>query len=354
MNVTKSFSIILPLATLPLLAFALRADKVSFQPAEGATATKELNFSTTFYMDDLTMIVDGNEMPSEMMGGAMDEGILINATIGVTDEYVETRNGKQATLLRTYDELTLEAGPESEAEIVDEFAELEDTTVSFKWDSDSEEYVKSFHESDGEEDLLENLDVDMDFLALLPDDEVSEGDSWEASGEQLATVFFPGGMPANPQSEEEGAEEMAELVREEMEGQLTEAFGEFTIECTYSGSKEMDGVTVGEIKFDFDGETSIDLSDLIASVIDLQAGDQGIEADVSATISLEFEGKGTMLWNMRAGHIHSFEMAGDITMFADVDGEIDAMGESHSMELSAEISGEATWEMDATGDDQGE
>lgn len=354
MNFTKSLPVVLPLAALPLLAFATRGDKVSFQPEEGATASKELNFQTTFYVDDLTMVVDGNEMPSEMMGGAMDEGILINATIGVTDEYVATKDGKQHTLLRTYDELTLEAGPESEAEVVDEFAELEDSTVSFKWDSDSEEYKKAFHESEGEEDLLENLDVDMDFLVLLPDDEVAEGDTWEASGEQLGTVFFPGGMPANPGSEEEDAEEMAELFREEMEGQLTDAFGEFTIECTYTGSREMDGVTVGAIKFEFEGESSLDLSDLMQSVIDLQAGDQGVEADVSATMSMEFEGKGTMLWNLKAGHVHSFEMNGDVTLFADLEGDIDVMGESHSMELSAEISGEANWEMAATGDSSGE
>ncbi len=351
MNLTKTLPVVLPLAALPLLAFANRADKVSFEPAEGSASSKELNFSATFYLDDLSMVVDGSELPAEMMGGAMDEGLMINATVGVTDEYVESKNGKQQELLRTFDELSLEAGPESESEVVDDFTELEGSTVSFKWDADEDDYIKSFHDGDGDEDILENLDVDMDFLALLPDGEVEKGDTWEASGEQLGTVFFPGGMPANPGADEEEAEEMAELFREEMEGQLTDAFGEFVIECTYNGSREVDGVTVGEISFVFDGETSLDLSDLIQSVIDLMAGEQGIEADISATISMEFEGKGTMLWDLRGGHVNEFEMGGDITLFADVEGEVDAMGESHTMEMSAEMSGEAEWSMGSSTDE---
>jgi len=301
------------------------------------------------------VVMDGQELPPEMMGGAMDEGLLLNATVGVTDEYVASREGKMLTLLRSFDSLSLEAGPESQAEIVDKFAELEDSTVSFKWDAENEEYVKTFKDGEGDEELLENLDVDMDFLALLPDDEVSEGDTWDATGEELGTIFFPGGVPANPSSDEEGAEEMKELAKEELEGQLTDAFKEFSIHCTYTGSREEGDVSVGVITFKFDGDTSLDLSDFIQSAIDLQAGDMGVEADITATIGFEFEGEGTLLWNLSEGHVYGFDMNGDITLSADVDGDVDAAGDSHSMEMSAEVSGEATWSMEtAGGDDEGE
>jgi hypothetical protein len=354
MNLTKTLPALLPFAAIPLLAFTIRGDEVSFQPGEGVSATKELAFTTTFYLDDISVTMDGQELPAEMMGAAMDEGLLIDANIVVTDEYVSSREGRMLTLLRSFDELTLEAGPESQAEIVDEFAELEDSTVSFAWDSDADEYVKTFHESEGDEDLLENLDPDMDFIALLPDGEVDEGDSWEASGERLGAIFFPGGVPANPSTDDEDAEEMAELFREELEGQLSEAFEDFVINCTYTGSREDGDVTVGVIDFKFEGDTSLDLSDLIQEAIDLQAGEAGIEADISATMGFEFEGEGTLLWNLRAGHVHGFNMSGDITLSADVDGEIDAMGESHSMEMSAEVSGEASWEMTTSGGEEEE
>jgi hypothetical protein len=88
---------------------------------------------------------------------------------------------------------------------------------------------------------------------------------------------------------------------------------------------------------------------LIQSAIDLQAGEMGVEADITATVGFEFEGEGTLLWNLRAGHVFGFEMSGDITLSVDVEGDIDAMGESHSIEMSAEASGEASWSLETKG-----
>jgi hypothetical protein len=346
MNTKQILTASLPLLTLPLFAFALKGDQVAFAPGDGTSVSKALTFESTFYIDDIVMSMDGEELPAEMMGEAMDEGLLISAAISVTDEYVKTAEGKVLTLLRTYDELSLEAGPESEAETVDEFGELEDSTVEFKWDEEEDEFLKSYHESEGDEDLLENLDIDMDFLRLLPDDEVAVGDTWEVDGERLETIFMPGGMPAGS-PDEEGSEEMAELFKEEMEAQFEEAFDEFVINCKYVGSREEDGVTFGEIAFKFDGEASIDLSELIQSAIDMQGAEMGIEADVVATIDLEFEGEGILLWNLDAGHVASFEMKGDITVLADVEADVEVMGESHSMVMSAEVSGEAEWGLEA-------
>lgn len=352
MNTTKRLILGLPLLSLPLFAFTWSGDEVSFKPGEGLTVSKELSFETTFYLDDLTMSVDGQEMPPEALGGAMEEGILVNATIGVTDEYVKVAEGRALTLLRTFDELTLEAGPESEAENVDEFAELEDSTVLFKWDEDEGEYLKSYAgDEEGDEELLENLDIDMDLLALLPDDEVAVDDTWEIKGEGLESIFFPGGMPGITTPDEEGAEEMAALFKEELEAQFEEAFDDFVIRCKYVGSREEDEVEVGEIAFSYEGKASIDLSEMIQAAIDLQAGEMGVEADVVATVDLEFEGEGTMLWNLAAGHVAGFDMKGDITVLADVEADIDAMGESHSMVMSAEVSGEAAWEMTAGADE---
>ncbi|MFT7667835.1 MAG: hypothetical protein ACI8X5_000520 [Planctomycetota bacterium] len=352
MNITKTLSVALPLIVLPLLAFASREDKVSFSPAEGATVSKELSLEATFYVDDLNVVVDGQELPAEMLGAAMEEGMMVTALVGVTDDYVKTREGRQSVLHRTYDELTLEAGPESEPESVDDFAELEDSTVAFVWDGEADEYIKSFHESEGNEDVLENLEVDMDFLALLPDGEVSEGDTWEVSGDDLGNIFFPGGMPADlGGGEDENAEEITELVEEAMEEQMAEAFGDFAITCTYAGSRDEDGVNVGVITFKFESEASLDLSDVIQSVIDLQAGEQGLEVSLTATIGLEMEGEGTLLWNLRGSHVQGFEMSTDVTTFMDMEGEMDMAGQSHSMELSAEISGEAAWELVVKGGD---
>ena len=350
MTVSKSLLCTLPVLTLPLLAFSLRGDEVSFHPEAGASVSKEMSLSATFYLDDLSVVMDGQELPPEMMGDAMDQGLLMDAVVSVTDEYVATADGQIKALLRTYDGMSLEAGPESGAEDVEEFGELVGETVSFKWDEESEDYLKSFHESEGEESLLENLEADMDLLPLLPKGEVSEGDTWEVQGDSLASVFLPGGMPASPDVDDEGAEEMSELFQEELEAQFEEAFGEFGVSCTYTGTREEGEVKVGVIDFEFEGKGAMDLSELIQSVIDLQAGDMGIEADISATLDMEFEGKGTLLWNLEAGHVHHYQMDGELIVMADVEAEIDAQGESHSGELSAEISSEMSWVMTTDGD----
>ncbi len=350
MNVKTSLLCSIPVLALPLVAFSLRADEVSFHPAAGVAVSKELTVSSTFYVDDISAAMDGSELPPQMMEAAMEEGIMFEALIEVTDEYVSTQDGKLLTLLRTFDNLALEAGPESGAESVDEFGELEDSTVHFQWDEESGEYVKSFHEGDGEEDLLEGLLADMDLLALLPDGEVSEGDTWEATGEGLATVFLPGGIPAASTDEDDESAELNDLFEEEIEAQFEEAFEGFAVSCTYAGTREEGDLNLGVIEYKFEGTAAIDLSDLLQAAIDMQ-GEQmgGLEADIMASIDMEFEGEGTLLWNLEAGHISSFEMNGELTLIVDIEADIEANGESHSGELSAEISSEMAWAMTAEG-----
>jgi len=254
-------------------------------------------------------------------------------------------------LLRSFDELSMEAGPESQAENVDEFGELEDTTVSFTWDADSGEYVKAFHESEGEEDMLENLEADMDFMALLPSGEVSEGDTWEAKGKDLGGIFLPGGVPGSASMDDAEAEEFEELFKEEMEAQLETAFEEFAISCTYMGTKEEGEVAVGVIEFKFEGDMEVDLAELIQQVIELQAGEMDFSADIAAMVAAEFEGEGVLLWDMKGGHMHSFEMSGDLMVTADIEGDIDAMGEAHSVEMAVEASGELSYSMESSKDE---
>lgn len=350
MNTKHRLILGLSLLTLPLTAFTWRGDKVAFTPAEGATVSKELSLEATFFLDDIVVSFDGQEVPADQM--AADEGLLIDATIGVTDEYAKVSGAKVLTLLRTFDELALEAGPESKAEDVEPFAELEDATVEFVWDAESGEYVARYPEDEeGNEDLLEGLDADMDLLALLPDGEVSIDDTWDVSGEGLEAVFLPGGIPGMESPDDPRGEEIGEIFKEELQSQLEGAFGEFAVHCKYVGSRDEDGALVGEISFEYDGKASIDLSEAIQRVIDLM-GEQmgGVEADVVATVDLEFEGKGTLLWNLAEGHVHGFDMKADITVLIDIEADGSAAGQSHSIVTSAEVSGEATWSMTTGGE----
>ena len=82
---------------------------------------------------------------------------------------------------------------------------------------------------------------------------------------------------------------------------------------------------MGEIAFKFQGEASIDLSDLMAAIVDMQTAGQDIEADVMATLDLEFQGEGTLLWHLAEHRVHSFQMSSDMTLLADVEADVEAM-----------------------------
>lgn len=333
-------------ASLPALhAFQPRFDSVTFAPEAGTTVDKELSLEATFYLEDVNMVLNGSEMPPEMMGEAMDEGLVMSASVEVSDEYVSSRGGKHIELLRAFTGMALEMGTESDTETVDEFAEIEDFVVRFKWDADEEEYVVSYEDGSGDEEMLEGLSPDMDFLALLPEGEVDRDDTWEVSDvESLTTLFFPGGLALPSPGDEEGAELFEEL-SDELEAQLRDSLDDFTVDCKYNGSREDGESHLGEIGFRFEGQASLDPSDILSEMIAIQGGEMDITADISATVDFEFEGEGTLLWDLGAGHVAGFEMASEMLILADIEADVEAMGDSQTVELSAEVSGEAEWEL---------
>lgn len=329
---------------LPLLvAFGARADKLAFGPEDGSTLDKTLSLEVSLYVDDLSMIVDGQDVGGMMMG-ELDEALSFSVLVNVTDEYVKSANGKHLELLRTFNELSAEGGTESDREAADGIDALEDSTILFKWNEEEGVYKKSYHDSEGDEALLENLEVDMDLLQLLPSGEVSVGDTWEMDGTKALTLFVPGGMPGGGG---ESDNEVMELVNQELESQFDEAFEDFTIECTYKGLKEDGDSSYGEIAFEFEGEGAIDLSELLMALVDLQAegAEMEIDADITAGLDLSFKGSGTLLWDPKSGHLHSYEMSCEMTLLADVNAAIDVMGQSQEFEASAELSGTGAWTM---------
>lgn len=344
MKVKRLFAPSLVLASLPLaLALHPRGDAPGFEPKAGSKLSKELAIDLSFHLEDLSVSVNGQELPSEMLGGDMDEAILVNALMNVTEEFVASQRGKPLELVRSYEKLKLEGGPENETESMDEIGDFEGKSVRFKWNEDDSEYVKSFVDGDGDDSALSELTPDMEFLALLPGGEVDEGATWSASGAGLANVFFPGGLFPLPDAGDDS--ETAQAIEDELRTQLGEAFKDFEVKCTYSGSREENGRRVGEIALEFDGKASLDLSDLLQTIAELQGGDEQFEADITATADLEFKGEGTLLCDLAAHHVAAFEMGSDITLTADVQADIDAGGQSQSLAVSAEVSGDGKWKL---------
>ena len=140
-------------------------------------------------------------------------------------------------------------------------------------------------------------------------------------------------------------EEIAELFSAEINPQLMELMDSFEAQCEYAGTRDVDGRTLGVIAVTLNGEGDIDLTGVINGLAESQLPPE-FEVDLSideAAITIILEGEGELLWDIEAGLFYSYDLIAEIELLADVALSVDAMGETHDLEASAEVLGEMTW-----------
>jgi hypothetical protein len=324
-------------------------DKLAFQPAAGSTLTKSYTIGGEFTLDDISLIVDGQDL-----GGMLEQfevSVKTDSRIEIKDAYRAVAGGRPTDLLRTFDALTstvhvdmTPAQPE-----MPEFtssSSLEGKTVAFRWNEDEHEYERSFHEHTGDEELLEGLEEDMDLRAFLPPGEVSDGDTWTVELSKLESLVAPGGnlrmIPEKGDMDDEAMEKFEEMFKDFDFGDMLE--GDCT--CTFKGAHEEGGVRVAEIAIEIEVSATMDLSELLEKAIRAAIEEGGAEekVDVSldtADFNLDFQGKGTLLWSLGAGRVHSFQISGESTIDIDLSVGVEdkAGGESHDLDASLELTG---------------
>ncbi len=336
-------TILLASLTLPLtLGLAAVADDVSFHPASSTKVEKELRVEAELQLKDLSATMNGEPLPGEMLDQLGAQSILISLGIDVTETFVATKDGAPTDLLRSYDKLTTTMEIGDEAQEPDSANELEGKTVRFLWDDEASEFKKSFHESSGDDSLLESLIDDMEVRALLPGKKVSTGDTWEVAGEKLTALFFPGGVAGGVSAGDEGPD--VDAMSEALAEQFAEAFKDFRVRCTYKGSREDDGKQVGEIAFTYDGKGSLDLG----SVLDELSGSFGPgaqEMDITSDATLSLKGEGTLLWDLGTGLLHAYEMRADVGLGFNLQLRTDQQGQQIEIAFSGELGGDVTWDL---------
>jgi hypothetical protein len=325
-----------------LLASAPRADDVSFHPKAGSEVKKKLEVELEIKPDHLQFTVNGEEMPEGSVDG-LDESALVNLVVGVTEKYVEAKDGRPTDLLRTFDDLSLTAKAGAEPkEDAPNFDRLEGKTVRFHWKEDGEIYERSFHESEGDDVLLLNLSDDMDLRALLPGKNVSEGDAWDVPGSKLLPIFLPGGLPGQISPDEGGPALQTAL--DEIQVELAKLVGDAKLACKYHGSRDEDGARVADIRFTLNGKGPLDLSKVFESMM----ADEEVTPQVDATANVELEGEGELLWDVAAGRVHEFTMHLDTQVGLDVKAEADVEGETFKFAIDGKLTGKGTWKLAAT------
>ena len=325
-----------------VLSMALPADEVSFHPAANSEVAKTFKLDLEAHIVDISAELNGESMPPEMLD-EMKQTLITNLVVGVTEKYVETKDGKPLVLLRTFDTLSLdfEAGDQSHSD--EDIKDSEGKTVEFKWNEKESSYDKSYKDSEGDSEELKNLDPDMDLRVLLPTKKVSKDDSWQIPAEQLKPLFFPGGMITK---QSEGTDDAtAERVRSELEEQFTEALKEFKVTCTYQGAHEDDGKNFADIAFTFDGKVKLDLGSIIEEVISTQGGEGVPDMDIKAVLGMELKGEGSLQWDVAAGHMHKFDMRADAGLDASIEVHVQQGDMPMDGNFNAKAEGKLTWEL---------
>ncbi len=344
-------------ATVPaLIAFQPTNTKLTFAPDAGSSLTKSFTNSMEFALDDMSMLMDGEENP---MMPQIELDMAMEASITVTDTYDSVSSGRPGRLTRSFDEIATEMDLAMVVDAMGQVQEenptgsatsdLEGETVVFTWDDDEDDYIVSYPEDEeGDEDLLENLMEDMDLRAILPADEVSEGDSWDIPLITMIDILAPGGdlkldIEMDGQDVGEGAPpelmmDFRAMLSEMLDGDAT---------ATFKGITEVDGVSLAEIEIEIEIEAAKDMSEMIEELVGEQMP-EGLELDLDH-VNLEFayEASGSCMWNVAGGHAQSMSLEGEAAMAMDMEMAMDFGGQAMTMEMSMEMSGEIVSEMEA-------
>lgn len=335
---------------LGVTLLATPADGPSFRPEDGAEVTKTFTTGFDFDLDDLSVVLNGQDVGAMM--GALEVAMSSSMTIRVEDAYGSTSEGRLQELTRTFDELsqlvTIHVSAEGASEVPETqgSSELEGRTVVFAWDEEAGAYEAAFAGDDGDQGLLEGLEEDMDLRALLPPGEVEPGAEWEVPIEELESIVSPGGdLKILPDDAEADDMDFYSTIEDRVAEQFSDVL-EGTCKCTYVGTREVDGLQVGEIRLDIEVATSADLTEAIEELFAELSSELGEEApDVSvdaADLTLDFEGEGVLLWALDLGRAHSLDLSGHAEVAIDLAISGDVEGEAVDAEMSAEISGTVT------------
>jgi hypothetical protein len=337
-------ALLLPVVPCSLLAVAFlpTADSVSFRPAEGLSLTRTIEVTMQAELDDMETSMNGNPMP---MPGDVSMTMTMSQAFTIVDTYGAVSDGGVGSINRLYQ--TLDAGGSFAMEMpmqeptemdIDSSSDLEGKRVLFT-KSDSG-YEASFPEGEGDDELLEGLEWNMDLTMLLKDGDVEVDETWDIDPNKLRILFMPGGdLKLRPDTDMDmgGMPGMDSGM-----GNLADMFGEVTgdAKATYVGMRDVEGTQCAVIQIALDISTANDLTDKVADAMSEQEMPEGMSMSVeSMDVELSMEGEGTLLWNVGAGVAHSLQISATTTSLTDMAMAMDMQGQKMSIENSMTMSG---------------
>jgi len=332
------------LATLALCFAASRAEELRFAPADGDEAGMKYALAASLGVGDMSITVDGQDLSAQIP--LDDLAGKLSLELSVVDRFLETRDGRPLRFERRYvaSSSNLELA-ESKLARTDLFG-VDGETIVFEWSKSQGAYVLAFKDGTGDESRLELLSADMHLRSLLPGRELEVGATWQLEPQALVPALLLGYDAATlgaTAGGEQGLAQSAEALAPLLDGLLAG----FRARCEYVGSREQDGRKLAEMKLAIESDGELDLRDALRGLLTEQDSLGELDLELrSATGQLRIRGTGSLLWDLDAGHAHSFELDGDIELVARLDAALsDEQGGEHSVSAEIELLVELAWKL---------
>ncbi len=306
------------LTALAALGLATGGDDLTLRCEAGDEITRSFHYSSESELEEMMMLVDGEEMP---MPGDMEQEAATELELVVRDEIEEVDDGRATRFTRTYERISghdsmhmSDPMGEEHGQEIDQVSDLEGCAVLFG--EEGGDLSPSFpEEENADEELLEGLTALLDLEGLLPEDSVEEGDSWEVDPDVIAALANPGG---DLHLRAEGVGDEGFMMFGDAPGsdeEMVETDGE--VVATYLGIREEDGRRLAAVEISVDYAVLVDLTDVFGGM-DGDLPDDVPEGMIMPEIEhaeeeTSREGEGLLLWDLERGTLHSLELSCEFT-----------------------------------------
>lgn len=271
-------------------------------------------------------------------GRATSSSTLDHTTLVVTDEVRAVEDGRITGLSRTYDEVTFETSgsyefeDEMKEDTVSRSSGMEGATVTFTWDEEQELYLPTSAEID-EEGVLEALVFDLEFSALLPNDEgreAEEGDQWVIELETFRSMLDPWqGLRWDSEVRFAGEDDGEEA---DIEEQVEE---DGDVLATHGGTREVDGEQLTVIHL----AGTVEIERVLEFSSEHESGSMSLYREATETRVLE----GEALWNSEAGYLHSLDLVVRSSVESTTQNTFSSRGHDFDSESEAETESTTTF-----------
>ena len=301
----------IPGALLLLCALAVgEKTELRFAPAEGTKVRRTITLDHALVVQEMATITASGAQSSQ-------EKISLDThqVLRTLDEYRKIGDARPLLLQRRFDEVGWTGKfelPQGKEEVKG-VSPLGGTSVVYTWIPEEQDYGKYYDARESPEEVLLHLEEDLDLRALLPAAAVATGEGWSVPAAKLQDVFAPAGRLDLRFDAKRTRMNLLRTLRCGLAGNYGEFFGgESTGECKLKLASvgEEQGRKLATVELEIKLENKIDQRGLQQSQMSGAEIANGYQCK-SAPVTWTFEGKGTLLWDLRANRAASFQLHGN-------------------------------------------